>query len=101
MEHELNLEIKKSSVNNMDNKLKIEIQVELMASIKRPNNIPRISNHIFSSSISIRKLLLQLGYDPITDILTLITYVNKERVRLNYILNNGDYLFITIPIGGG
>ena len=97
----MNLEIKKSSETDLDNELEIEISVELMASIRRLNDMPRVSDQIISGSTTMRKLLIQLGFDALTEISTLITYVNKERVRLNYILRNKDYLFITIPIGGG
>lgn len=96
----LNMEIDSGSIPNVRSK-KISIEIELMASLKRPNNISRLSVQKTIPSTTIRELLLQLGYDELIDLPILLTYVNEDRVHINYILKDNDKIFVTIPIGGG
>lgn len=84
----------------------MEIQVELMAIIKRPNDIPREFSREVDPNTKLRTFLKQLGFES-SEIRQMQFFIGKpdqkegDRVRTNYVLQDGDKLFITIPIGGG
>ncbi|MHA2364271.1 MAG: hypothetical protein ACXAC7_09960 [Candidatus Hodarchaeales archaeon] len=71
-----------------------------MATLRRPNNLPRISEQKINIGTKIKDLLSLLHYKE-TEIPMLQIFVNGIREDLNYVLNNNDKVYITIPIGGG
>ncbi|MHA2496297.1 MAG: hypothetical protein ACXAEI_12475 [Candidatus Hodarchaeales archaeon] len=84
------------------------IHIELMAIIKRPNDIPRVFSKEFDNNqLVVKALLEEIGFSP-QDIKLLQVFVtrpdssgNATRVPRNYALKNNDKVFITIPVGGG
>ncbi len=84
----------------------MKIFVELMAIIKRPNNVPRTFEREMDKPLTIKELLMNLDFtlDEIRMMQCFITTSTKSksvRVERNYTLRNGDNLFVTLPIGGG
>ncbi len=71
-----------------------------MASVRRPNNLPRLSMQEIPPESTVKNLLQYLTYTE-TEITILQVFVNKHRVHHNHRLSHNDLLFITIPIGGG
>ena len=98
----MNLKIKSDSEAEFKIKddQKFSIEIELMASLRRPAELQRISIQKVIPSTTIQKLLLELKYEE-SELSIMQVYVNKERVRLNHILDDKDIVFVTIPIGGG
>lgn len=84
------------------------IHIELMAIIKRPNDIPRVFSKEFDNTkLVVKALLEEIGFSP-QEIKLLQVFVtspdssgNAIRVPRSYDLKNDDKVFITIPVGGG
>lgn len=85
----------------------MNIKIELMAFIRRPEGLPRIFERKLDKSLTISQFLKGLGFkmDEIRLMQCFISKItnkdNNERVQRSYALKDGDYLFITLPIGGG
>lgn len=85
----------------------MEIKIELMAFIDRPENVNRIFSKRIDPNTTIQSLLLDLGFSQQSIrqmqffVSNLEDNVKTDRVRRQYILQDEDQLFITLPIGGG
>ena len=76
-----------------------------MALIKRPEDLPRIFSWDVEDNTKIKTVLTDLGYNS-QEIRMFQLYVTNsngeaEKITRNYILQEGDEIFVTIPVGGG
>ncbi|MFX0173106.1 MAG: hypothetical protein ACFE9L_14430 [Candidatus Hodarchaeota archaeon] len=80
----------------------ISITIELMAAIRNPFASKKRRNELtFASPRLLKEVLREVGFDN-KELNHLIPIVNGTRVKLEECqLKNGDYVFITLPIGGG
>ncbi|MHA2252217.1 MAG: hypothetical protein ACXAD7_17765 [Candidatus Kariarchaeaceae archaeon] len=82
------------------------VKITLMALLKRPNDLPRIFDKEISGEVKLRSLLRDLGYTTqeigmMQVFVSNNSEVNNQRVSLDYILQNDDEIFVTVPVGGG
>ncbi len=83
----------------------MKVKVTLMALIRRPKDLSRIFSWEVENDTKIKTLLTDLGYES-QEIRMFQLYMTKtgeetERVTKNYILQENDEIFVTIPVGGG
>ena len=79
----------------------ITVTIELMAAVRNPFESKKRKNNLqLDSSLSVQKLLLQIGFN-MGEISWFVTIVNGKRVTSDYQVQNEDIIFITLPIGGG
>lgn len=83
----------------------MKVNVTLMALIRRPEDLSRIFSWNVEEDTEIKILLTDLGYN-FQEIRMFQLYVTKngeetERITKNYILQENDEIFVTIPVGGG
>jgi sulfur carrier protein ThiS len=82
------------------------VKVTLMALLRRPNDLPRKFERDIDEGTTVKEFLKQLGY-TIQEIRLLQIFLSEnndtenQRVSLNYVLQENDELFLTIPVGGG
>ena len=84
----------------------MKINVEFMAFIRRPDNVPRVFEKQINEPMNIKQLLKHLEFtsDEIRMMQCFVstsTDKNNVRVQRSYDLKDGDHLFVTLPIGGG
>ncbi|MFV2014665.1 MAG: hypothetical protein ACC656_04515 [Candidatus Heimdallarchaeota archaeon] len=85
--------------------MKMKVNITLMALIRRPQDLPRIFSWDVEENTKIKILLTDLGYN-FDEIRMFQLFVTKpgeetERITKNYILQENDEIFVTIPVGGG
>ena len=79
----------------------ISVTIELMAAVRNPfSNKKRKNTLSLNSGLSVRDLLKQVGFLK-KELDVLIPIVNEQRTSMDHKLNDGDYLWITFPLGGG
>ncbi|OLS25275.1 MAG: hypothetical protein HeimC2_19510 [Candidatus Heimdallarchaeota archaeon LC_2] len=83
----------------------MKVNVTLMALIKRPADLSRIFSWDVEENTKIKIVLADLGYNS-QEIRLFQLYVTNsngeaERITKNYILQENDEIFVTIPVGGG
>ena len=83
----------------------MKVKVTLMALIRRPKDLARIFSWDVEENTKIKTLLTDLGYNNQEIRLFQLFITNPdektERITKNYILNENDNIFVTIPVGGG
>ncbi|MHA2100259.1 MAG: hypothetical protein ACW99A_16410 [Candidatus Kariarchaeaceae archaeon] len=85
--------------------LQMNVNVTLMALIRRPKDLARTFSWEVEENTKIKTLLTDLGYN-LQEIRMFQLFATKtgeetERVTRNYILQENDEIFVTIPVGGG
>ncbi|MHA2246385.1 MAG: hypothetical protein ACXADY_15700 [Candidatus Hodarchaeales archaeon] len=80
----------------------ISITIEMMAAVRNPFPSEKRKNKLteLPDGITIKKLLLQVSFLK-KELEHLIPIVNGSRVPMDHQLEDGDYLWITFPLGGG
>lgn len=79
----------------------MNVKIEFMGSLRRPNNIDRITKFNIPENCTLKELFIILEYSS-EEILRLQAFLKDgSRLTLKDILHENDSLFITIPIGGG
>lgn len=83
------------------------VNVELMAFIKRPEDLPRVFSKEVPDQTSVKDLMDILGFNS-KEIRIMQFFISKNgtkesgvRAKKRDILSDGDSLFVTLPIGGG
>ncbi|MFX0117364.1 MAG: hypothetical protein ACFFB3_22645 [Candidatus Hodarchaeota archaeon] len=83
------------------------VHIELMAIIRRPNNLPRVFSWEFTENTQVKTLLEDLGFSS-QESRFLQVFVTRGdldsraiRAPRNFALQNNDRVFITMPVGGG
>ena len=77
-----------------------------MALLRRPNDLPREFTKEIQEDTKLKIFLKDLGFNH-SEIKMLQVFVSKsenknnQRASLDYLIQNNDVLFITIPVGGG
>ena len=75
-----------------------------MALIRRPQDLPRVFSWDVEENTKMKTLLSDLGYS-VQDTRFFQLFVTRpdgeERISKNYILQENDEIFVTIPVGGG
>ena len=75
-----------------------------MAFIRRPADLARIFTWDVEKDTKLKTLLFDIGYNS-EEIRWFQLYVTingeAERITKNYILQESDEIFVTIPVGGG
>ena len=83
----------------------MKINVEFMAFVRRPENVPRTFERDINEPTTIKQLLINLHFtsDEIMMMQCFISSADTDNVRAqrSYYLKDGDNLFVTLPIGGG
>ena len=76
----------------------------MMALIRRPADLARIFTWDVEKDTKLKTLLSDIGYNS-EEIRWFQLYVTingeAERITKNYILQESDEIFVTIPVGGG
>ncbi|MFX0124250.1 MAG: hypothetical protein ACFFAE_11480 [Candidatus Hodarchaeota archaeon] len=80
----------------------ISITIELMAAVRNPfpSKKRKIKLSQLNPGLSVRQLLIESGFLE-KELNYLIPIVNGTRTSMDYILEDGDHLWITFPLGGG
>lgn len=83
----------------------MKVNITLMALIRRPEDLSRIFSWDVENDTKIKTLLTDLGYNS-DEIRMFQLYVTNsdgeaEKITRNYILQEDDQIFVTIPVGGG
>ncbi|MCE7736832.1 MAG: hypothetical protein GPJ54_18255 [Candidatus Heimdallarchaeota archaeon] len=76
-----------------------------MALIRRPADLARVFSWDLEENTKIKTLLADLGYNS-QEIRMFQLYATNpggetERITRNYVLQEYDEIFVTIPVGGG
>ena len=77
----------------------MKINVIIMGTLTRPTGKDRFV-HQCEDGTTVLQFLKSIKYDP-NHIPHIITSINNEIKRHNTVLNEGDELLLTIPVGGG
>ena len=83
------------------------VYIELMAIIRRPNNLPRVFSKEYNENTQVNTLLKDLGFSSQESKFLQVFVTGKDpdtgaiRAPRNYVLQNNDRVFITMPVGGG
>ncbi|MHA1214230.1 MAG: MoaD/ThiS family protein [Candidatus Hodarchaeales archaeon] len=79
----------------------ITVTIELVATVKNPFPSKKRKEKVtLDKPITIVELLSHIGFSH-NDIEHLVQIVNGVRVRNDYLIADGDHIFVTMPIGGG
>ena len=79
----------------------ITVIIELVATLKNPFPSKKRKNTIeLVDQVDLKQLIEYIGFEK-EDIEHLVAIVNGVRVLNDYILKDGDHIFLTLPIGGG
>ncbi|MHA1972310.1 MAG: MoaD/ThiS family protein [Candidatus Hodarchaeales archaeon] len=79
----------------------ITVTIELVATLKNPFPSKKRKEEVtLEKSITITELMTHIGFSH-NDIEHLVLIVNGVRVKNDYLVTNGDHIFVTMPIGGG
>lgn len=80
----------------------ISITIELMAAVRNPFPNQKRKNKLneLPKDLTIGELLLQVGFLK-KELEHLIPIINGSRVPMDHQLEDGDYIWITFPLGGG
>ena len=77
------------------------ITLKLVASVRNPFPSQKRTEIIqYEETISIKTLLLRVGFKS-EELPHLIPIVNGSRTNQEYLLQDNDHIWITLPIGGG
>ncbi len=75
--------------------------LELVGSVRNPFPSKKRKEVIeFSEEITIKTILVDIGFLP-SEIEYLIPIVNGTRTSHDYVVQNNDHIWISLPIGGG
>ncbi|MHA1449208.1 MAG: MoaD/ThiS family protein [Candidatus Hodarchaeales archaeon] len=77
----------------------ITITVELMGSLRRPAGKRKFQLEI-DDNLTIQNLLSELNFSA-EESRYLLAYIGLKEVKSDYILKDGDSVFITALVGGG
>ncbi|WP_455139877.1 MoaD/ThiS family protein [Candidatus Hodarchaeum mangrovi] len=79
----------------------ITIVIELVATLRNPfPSKKRVNTVEIADQLDLRQLIEFIGFQK-EDIEHMVAIVNGVRVLNDYILKDGDHVFLTLPIGGG
>ena len=81
-----------------ERKIPLKITVEIMSLLRCDGD--RRRNCTVQDEMTVSELIKHLGYSS-KEKRYLITIVNQKKARFSQKLQNGDHVFITMPIGGG
>jgi hypothetical protein len=77
------------------------VTLELVASVRNPFPSQKRKEIVqYQETMTIGKLLLRVGFKS-EELPHLIPIVNGSRTTQNYLLQDNDHIWITLPIGGG
>jgi hypothetical protein len=77
------------------------VTLELVASVRNPFPSQKRTEIVqYQETMTIKELLLRVGFKS-EELLHLIPIVNGSRTTQDYLLQNNDHIWITLPIGGG
>ena len=77
------------------------IKIELVAAVRNPfPNQKRTKIMKYDKETTIGTILLQIGFKD-EELKHLIPIVNGHRTNHDYLLQDNDHIWITLPIGGG
>ena len=77
------------------------VTLELVASVRNPfPSQKRIEIVQYEETMTIRTLLQRVGFKS-EELPHLIPIVNGSRTTQDYLLQDNDHIWITLPIGGG
>ena len=79
----------------------MKIKIEFMGSLRRPKNMDRKTTIEIADDSSLKDLLKILEYTEVEIRRVQTFHKDGTRVELHDQFKEGDYLFLTIPIGGG
>jgi hypothetical protein len=79
----------------------MHINIEFMASLRRPKDLDRIAKIEVPDDLTLKQVLKNLGYS-FNEIRILQAFRSDgSRLTLKDTLNDGEKVFLTIPVGGG
>jgi hypothetical protein len=77
------------------------VTLELVGSVRNPFPSKKRKEIIeFTEKTTIKKILLDIGFFP-PELEYLIPIVNGTRTSHEYLVQNNDHIWISLPIGGG
>lgn len=79
----------------------MKINIEFMASLRRPNNLERIATMEVPDNYTLKQLLKLLKYNFNEIRILQVFKSDGTRLKQKDVLLEGDKLFLTIPVGGG
>ena len=77
------------------------INLEFMASLRRPKHLERIAIIDVPEKSTLKQMLKHLDYSFQEIRVLQVFRADGSRLSQKDILQNGDKLFLTIPVGGG